>query len=402
MLKHLKLATPVLKTFQYISCLFLVYLIFNSNCYVNAQSSCTNPNRKSGLCISVYQCNSLLGVLQKISLDAQELQFLRESQCKDGYGNPPYVCCTADKTFSQRQTSVIPPTVAPTTARPLIRDASPSNGLGNVLPEPPRCGPDSLDGKIYNGNDTALDQFPWMVLLEYRDKSGQNVLNCGGSLINQRYVLTAAHCVKGDIEKVVGSLNRIRLGEYDINSEIDCIGADCNNKVEEIGFEEVIPHPQYDDKNNNRHHDIALIRLASDVELNDFIRPVCLPLPTTKQEISTGAALIVAGWGRTLLARQSNVKKQLAVPVNDHDACVQKFSSRKINLITSQLCAGGEFAKDSCDGDSGGPLMRQAFKKRWYLEGVVSFGNRCGLEGWPGVYTRVADYIDWIQSSLRP
>lgn len=93
------------------------------------------------------------------------------------------------------------------------------------------------------------------------------------------------------------------MGEYDINSEIDCIDADCNNKVVEVGYEEIIPHPQYDDKNNNRHHDIALIRLAADIELSDFIRPVCLPLPATKQDINTGSLLIVAGWGRTLLGK---------------------------------------------------------------------------------------------------
>lgn len=97
------------------------------------------------------------------------------------------------------------------------------------------------------------------------------------------------------------SSNRIRLGEYDINTEIDCIGQDCNNKVLELGFEEVIPYPEYDPTNQNRHHDIALIRLSQDVDYNDFIRPVCLPLPQSKQEIRSGALLTVAGWGRTLL-----------------------------------------------------------------------------------------------------
>lgn len=93
---------------------------------------------------------------------------------------------------------------------------------------------------------------------------------------------------------------RIRLGEYNINDEIDCIGEDCNKKVVELGYDELIPHPQYDPRNTNNYHDIALIRLAQDVQYNDFIRPVCLPLPTTRQPINPGELLTVAGWGRTL------------------------------------------------------------------------------------------------------
>lgn len=93
------------------------------------------------------------------------------------------------------------------------------------------------------------------------------------------------------------------MGEYDLNSEIDCMGSDCNNKVLELDFEEVIPHPQYDPTNINRQHDIALIRLAQDVDYTDFIRPVCLPLPKVRQDISAGDILTVAGWGRTLLGK---------------------------------------------------------------------------------------------------
>ncbi|XP_054725162.1 serine protease 7 [Anastrepha obliqua] len=370
-----------------------------------AQARCNNPNRKIGYCVSIYECPSLIEVVRRYDLAPRDREFLQKSQCTNGYGQSPYVCCTPDKGFTSSNdgSNPMPVTSTTTTRRPsIVKPPSPSNGKGNVLPVPPACGPNSLDNKIYNGKDTPLDQYPWMVLLEYTQKNGKPILNCGGSLINQRYVLTAGHCVVGAIETEVGPLSTIHLGEYDISTEIDCIQEDCNKEVVKLGYEQVIPHPQYQPNNNNRHHDIALIRMAEDVTYTDFIRPVCLPMASSRQAINVGELLTVAGWGRTLLARQSNVKQELAVPVVDHDECARKFSSRNVNLITSQLCAGGEFSKDSCDGDSGGPLMRQSDRNRWYLEGVVSFGNRCGLEGWPAVYTRVADYVDWIEQTLRP
>ncbi|XP_037951152.1 serine protease 7 [Teleopsis dalmanni] len=368
---------------------------------ISAQYRCSSPNRVAGYCVSVYECPSLLEVLKRNQLTPSQLQFLQESQCQNGYGRPPFVCCTPDIDFNRpvTTTTTTPISVTTTTQRTVITRG---NGRGNILPVPNECGPNTLAKKIYNGIETALDEYPWMVLLEYREKNGNRILNCGGSLINQRYVITAAHCVKGQIEQQVGQLVTVRLGEYDITQEIDCIEDDCNNKVLELGIEEVTPHPQFDPNSEHRYNDIALIRLNADVTYTDFIKPVCLPLTESRLPINVDELLVVAGWGRTLLARQSNVKMQLLIPVNDHDSCVRKFSSRRINIIETQLCAGGEFAKDSCDGDSGGPLMRRGFKKRWYLEGIVSFGNRCGLEGWPGVYTRVADYIDWIQSNLKP
>ncbi|XP_018796326.1 PREDICTED: serine protease easter [Bactrocera latifrons] len=386
---------------QWQFCLVFIAALFST---ATAQARCRNPNAKVGYCVSIYECPSLLEVVQRYNLAAVDRDFLQKSQCVNGYGRSPYVCCTPDKGYDSSDDGENPTsTTTTTTRRPsTVNPPTPSNGKGNVLPVPPECGPTSLNDKIYNGKDTALDQYPWMVLLEYIQKNGKPILNCGGSLINQRYVLTAGHCVVGAIETEIGPLSTIHLGEYDISKEIDCIQDDCNNKVVKVGYEQVIPHPQYEPNNNDRHHDIALIRMSADVTYSDFIRPVCLPLASTRQAINVGELLTVAGWGRTLLARQSNVKQELAVPVVDHDACARKFSSRNVNLITSQLCAGGEFSKDSCDGDSGGPLMRQTAQNRWYLEGVVSFGNRCGLEGWPAVYTRVADYTDWIAQSLRP
>ncbi|KAH8374878.1 hypothetical protein KR200_007861 [Drosophila serrata] len=363
---------------------------------VRAQGSCTNPRQNSGLCMSIYDCPSLLAVVQQSYVSAQDRMFLRDSQCNNGYGRLPHVCCPIER-------RVLDTTTARTVTSPTRSGGQQGQqGQGNLLPSPPKCGPHSFSNKVYNGNDTALDEFTWMALLEYVDRRGRRELSCGGSLINNRYILTAAHCVIGDVEKEVGSLTTVRLGEYDTSKEIDCIDDDCNQPIVERGIEQKIVHPQYDPADRNRVHDIALLRLDQPVVLNEYIQPVCLPLVSTRRAINTGEILVVSGWGRTTTARKSNIKQRLDLPVNDHDSCTRKFATRQINLINSQLCVGGEFYRDSCDGDSGGPLMRRAYDQAWFQEGVVSFGNRCGLEGWPGVYTRVSDYMDWIQNTIQP
>ncbi|XP_043652928.1 serine protease 7 [Drosophila teissieri] len=378
------------------SCLLPFTVLHN----VEAQGTCINPNQKQGRCMSVYDCQSLLSVLQQTYVSPEERTFLRNSQCLNGVGRQPYVCCTSDRSFGSQETTSGAPPPTSTSSSPRGQEGQPSQG--SVLPSPPKCGPHSFSNKVYNGNDTAIDEFNWMALLEYVDNRGRRELSCGGSLINNRYVLTAAHCVIGAVETEVGRLTTVRLGEYDTSKDVDCVDEICNQPILQLGIEQAIVHPQYDPANKNRIHDIALLRLDQPVLLNEYIQPVCLPLVSTRMAINTGELLVVSGWGRTTTARKSTIKQRLDLPVNDHDYCARKFATRNIHLISSQLCVGGEFYRDSCDGDSGGPLMRRGFDQAWYQEGVVSFGNRCGLEGWPGVYTRVADYMDWILETIRP
>ena len=149
---------------------FVVFLFFSFHKILTpllCLDACINPNLRSGLCVSIYYCKSLRSVLEKINLSQQEVQFLRESQCEVGAGNPPYVCCTADKNYNQAPTTV----ATAVTQRPLTRIVSPSNGKGNVLPVAPNCGHPPLGSKIYNGKDTLLDEYTWMVLLEYKSNS---------------------------------------------------------------------------------------------------------------------------------------------------------------------------------------------------------------------------------------
>lgn len=348
----------------------------------SGQNACRNPNNQIGTCISIYDCPAMLKLIRKNPLTAADRQFAQQSQCSNGSGRAPYVCCASEGDATSTTT--------------------PGNGEGLILPTVPQCGQAAVGDRIYNGNDTLLDEFAWMALIEYIGSDGKPVLNCGGSLINQRYILTAAHCVTGAVLRQVGRLNRIRLGEYDLSKDIDCIKSDCNNPVVNMGIEEVIPHPQYDDSSQHKQNDIALIRLNGVVQYTDFIKPVCLPSALgQRSSLRTGTNLIVAGWGRTLTSRQSNIKQKLFIPLNDFQECSEKFATKRIRLATSQLCVGGEFTRDSCDGDSGGPLMSGEDNTNYAIEGVVSFGNRCGLENWPGIYTKVSDFEPWIRSTIR-
>ncbi|KAJ8934223.1 hypothetical protein NQ314_013501, partial [Rhamnusium bicolor] len=351
--------------------------------------TCTTPNGESAICISIYDCQKLLDVVQ--TSNTEQLRFLRQSQC--GYDRNPLVCCGSDNNFDSTQNS---PRRLPVESR---NNQIPKN---DAIPNRDTCGYQFTE-RIYNGNDTNLDEFPWMALLEYSNSSGYRRFSCGGTIINPRYILTAAHCVTGDVLKSVGRLVNIRVGEWNIDQEIDCIPdtGTCNSPPQNLGIEESIVHPQYNNRRQDRYYDIALVRLNKKITYSTFVRPICLPLPGESSRV--GEKLIVAGWGRTESAKRSAIKQKVEVPLADRSKCTSNFRSAGINLKDSQICAGGEAGKDSCTGDSGGPLMRTTINDvgQWYIEGIVSFGARCGTEGWPGIYTKVLSYLNWIYKTVK-
>lgn len=159
------------------------------------------------------------------------------------------------------------------------------------------------------------------------------------------------------------------------------------------------------------HNDLAILYLEKDVEFNDFVRPICLPVsdPIRSQSFVSYNPF-VAGWGRTSEGGvSSQILQQVQVPVLTNDVCKDRYKKQN-KLISEQqfdeavLCAGVlEGGKDSCQGDSGGPLMSPVMKKgvsRWYQIGVVSYGIGCARADVPGVYTKVQHFIDWIQKKV--
>lgn len=186
----------------------------------------------------------------------------------------------------------------------------------------------------------------------------------------------------------------------DLNSTID------DAQPIDINVAEYIRHPNY--KPPSRYNDIALIRLETPVTFNDYIKPICLE---TKARIPDNI-LKATGWGKLSYSGESS--SILQVVVLDHyneTECKEHYADVSIRLLangvdyTRQICAGGrEVVSDTCQGDSGGPLIssNENFNKVTNLAGITSFGSGCGIKNLPAVYTRVSNYVPWIEDIVWP
>ncbi|XP_047364650.1 trypsin-1-like isoform X1 [Vespa velutina] len=242
------------------------------------------------------------------------------------------------------------------------------------------CGLTNTQKRIVGGVETKVNQYPWMALLKYKKR-----FYCGGSIINSRYVLTAAHCV----DRFDPSLMSVVLLEHDRNSTIE-------SQVQEYKVEQVIKHSGYSIVNYN--NDIALLKLNNIVMFKGLMRPVCLP---EKGKTYSGSIGIVTGWGAVHESGPiSNTLQEVMVPILSNAECrATNYPSRRItdNMICAGYAGGN---KDSCQGDSGGPLhvLNDNIHR---IVGVVSWGEGCAKPMYPGVYTRVNRYLTWIKQNTE-
>ncbi|ALC41738.1 maker80 [Drosophila busckii] len=234
-----------------------------------------------------------------------------------------------------------------------------------------------------------------MALLKYNES-----MTCGGTLITNRFVLTAAHCVKDQ------KLTSVVLGEHIRNSVKDCNRHKnrivCSDPIEEFNIERVFVH----ENSKRQQHDIALIKLARAVVIKSHIKPICLPLTNELQEPESTKSLYVTGWGVTERGRESAELREsyiYKVPRSDCIAALNNTRGFDMTAIDSNIICAGDTRGDSCKGDSGGPLSYVTYiqgRQRFVQCGIVSYGYDSCYRGTPSVYTNVGKYIQWIAEKL--
>ncbi|XP_058812859.1 CLIP domain-containing serine protease B8-like [Topomyia yanbarensis] len=369
-------------------------------------TTCQIPNEfQPGTCQALDECSAYQRINDVGSLTSVgRVSFLRRLQCT-GLAEEKICCPRSGRNYRQ-------PSMNESVPRRVVDETMTVHSrVGGD--EEATCGHQNYGQKLLGGQITDIDEFPWMAMLLY-DGDGPNAVSpgCGGALISRTFVVTAAHCLVGRIIQKKGNLKFVRLGEYDLNSDPDCMVddkfKDCTDGKVDVKPKRIIAHPQYAANALSQHHDLGLVQLEKTVEFSSFIQPICLPDPASSNGAVSGGKLNVCGWGRTNYFRNelggnavSPVKLKVVLPYVDHQNCREIYRQHKLDLGSGQICAGGQKARDTCAGDSGSPLMYFNNRKgHWVLTGLVSLGvQKCGTEGRPGIYTHVREYLAWIKKT---
>ncbi|XP_026994999.1 chymotrypsinogen A-like [Tachysurus fulvidraco] len=241
------------------------------------------------------------------------------------------------------------------------------------------CGQAPLNNKIVGGQDAALGSWPWQVIVQ------SATTLCGGSLISQNWVLTAAHCLK--MNGIPFTASQITVSRRLENGTV----------METINAIKLIIHEGYND--TTVVNDIALVQLSSSVQFNDYFRPVCLA--ASNSSFPSGTNVWATGWGRINNINSDVAQKlqEVKLQIVSNSDCAQKYSP--FIITDGMMCAispvGGQ---DTCQGDSGGPLEVK-FNGSWIQGGIVSFTSvrGCASPSIPSGYTRVSQYEDWINNN---
>jgi len=242
-----------------------------------------------------------------------------------------------------------------------------------------QCGRDPK--RIVGGSETGAYSLPWQVGLVH--KNGRTPW-CGGTIISNRHILTAAHCTDGK-----GLRFDVVVGEHDTTGAND-------GTIHKVS--RVVEHPSY--SGSTLDFDFAILTLETPISFGTRANAACLPTRSWAGDFLVGKKLTVSGWGHTSQGgSNAAVLHSVKVPGISNSRCNNLYNGE----ITSQMiCAGiDDGGIDSCQNDSGGPLTYSANGGPTTVVGVVSWGIGCAQKGRPGVYARVTSVMGWIKSNMN-
>ncbi|XP_072943205.1 mast cell protease 1A-like [Epargyreus clarus] len=232
-------------------------------------------------------------------------------------------------------------------------------------------------------------EFPHMALLGFGDESHVSFM-CGGSIVSENYILTAAHCTSS---RDLGPVAYALVGIIEISENYD--------KEKLYKIKKIINHPEYIPP--HKYNDIALLETNKRIKMNPLVVPACLD--TGNQEVEEALTL---SWGANGRANADDFQK-LKLSKFSQEECAGFFPSRRLMRRgvdpKTQVCYGNKLQSNkTCQGESGNPLHIRSdrIKCMHVVVGVTSFGRACGSIGPPGIYTRVAEYLPWIESIVWP
>ncbi|XP_054157944.1 chymotrypsin-like protease CTRL-1 [Oppia nitens] len=273
-------------------------------------------------------------------------------------------------------------------------DSSSTGSSSSTQPNPPsniclECGQFThvFTDRIVGGINANLGEFPWQVSMQRQPGSRKHF--CGGSIISEHWILTAAHCVESMKYTYTPGSIRIVLGTVDWRNT-------QSGSPQMIAISRIVVHDGWN--RNTGQNDIALLQTAEPIQFSKstdgtiMANKVCLSNNANTEY--TGMATS-SGWG--YLNKNSRVSPDLMrkvdIPIVDHNTCRNAFN-RVIAVTQNQVCAG-QAPKGNCMGDSGGPLVQTTGNKATQI-GIVSFSIPCAVHGYPDVFTKVSRYLDWI------
>jgi len=267
----------------------------------------------------------------------------------------------------------------------------------------PQCGMRFGLGMLGRGHssldldsNTEFGEYPWHAAI-LSTLHGDNRYVCGGAVIDCNHVVTVAHCVKSLYPDEIS----VRLGDWDAGSTTEL--------YEHMTYSvaDIFLHERF--YQGSLHNDIALIRLSKKIDWDKLphVAPICLPNPQEGPKV--GTKCWVTGWGKDAFMNQGDyqsILQEVDVNIVDPNTCEHTLRraglGKRFRMHHGWVCAGGEEGKDACSGDGGGPLVCDNDKQEGsVLAGLVSWGVGCGEEGVPGVYTNIANYVHWIQETIR-